>query len=46
MGRRKHKPWTAGAKREAYKARRAKPDYPRGGFGGSHVPYGKSKRGN
>ena len=44
MGRRKHKPWTARAKREAYKIRRAKPDYPKGGFGVAHNPYGKITR--
>lgn len=44
MGRGKHKPWTYKAKKDAYKARKATPNYPRGGFGISHAPYGKEKR--
>jgi len=44
MGRRKHKNWSSGEKRKAYLARRAKPDYPKGGYGGAHPPYAKAKR--
>lgn len=44
MGNGKHKPWTHKAKREAYMKRRAKPDYPKDGYGGSHLPYGNPKR--
>lgn len=44
MGRRKHKPWTGRAKRDAYKTRSSQPGYPKGGFGVPHAPYGKEKR--
>lgn len=46
MGRGKHKPWSHGSKREAYKERAARPGYPRGGYGIPHKPYAKPKRDN
>lgn len=46
MGRGKHKNWSHSKKREAYKARRAKPDYPKGGYGVARPPYAPPKRNN
>jgi len=44
MGRGKHKPWSYGLKKAAYKTRKAQPNYPRGGFGIAKPPYAKPKR--
>lgn len=45
MGRGKHKNWSHTKKREAYKARRARPDYPKGGYNKvPNKPYAPEKR--
>lgn len=44
MGRRKHKNWSGGSKREAYKGRRSRSDYPKGGYGIARPPYARPKR--
>ena len=44
MGRGKHKPYSYTAKREAYKGRRARPGYPKGGYGEARPPYARPKR--
>ena len=45
MGRGKHKPFSYREKRQAYKARRLQPGYPKGGFNKARGPYAKPKRG-
>ena len=44
MGRGKHKNKSHSEKRKAYLTRRARPDYPKGGYGGSHIPYANIER--
>ena len=44
MGRGKHKPYSYRDKKSAYKGRKAKPNYPKGGYGEARSPYAGTKR--
>lgn len=44
MARGKHKNWSHSIKREKYKERSRKPDYPRGGYGIAREQYAPAKR--